>query len=102
MAIAIGQARVAVLQNHGLITLGRSIEQATIDMIDMERTCELCLSVLPQWDKVIEIPHDAAVSARETFKSEPRLFLQWSALVRQLETGRSHYAGTYRNASAAS
>src|SRR5215831_6738236 len=55
LARGIGNKRVAVLQNHGLITLGQSIEQATIDMLDLERTCELNLAVLARWDEVIEV-----------------------------------------------
>ena len=83
---AIGPHRVAVLQNHGLITLGSSIEQAVIDMLDLERTCELNLSVLSRYDEVIEVPREAALQAKAVFTSAPRLALQWQALVRQIRT----------------
>jgi ribulose-5-phosphate 4-epimerase/fuculose-1-phosphate aldolase len=94
MARAIGKKRVAVLQNHGLITLGGSIEQAVIDMLDMERTCELNLAVLSRWDEAIEIPRDAALQAKEVFINSGRLYLQWNALVRQVEHQLPHYAGS--------
>ena len=94
MARAIGDKRAAVLQNHGLITLGASIEQAVIDMLDMERTCELNLSVLGRWDDAIEVPHDVALQAKGVFTSMPRLYLQWAALVRQIEHQMPHYAGS--------
>ena len=93
---AIGHHRAAVLQNHGLITLGASIEQAVIDMLDLERACELNLAVLARLDEVQEVAREAALQAREVFTSPPRLYLQWSALVRQVEHAEPHYAGKYR------
>jgi ribulose-5-phosphate 4-epimerase/fuculose-1-phosphate aldolase len=93
LARAIGGKRVAVLQNHGLITLGQSIEQATIDMLDLERTCELNLAVLARWDEVIEVDAHTARQAKAVFTSVGRLYLQWRALVRQIENQKPHYAG---------
>jgi ribulose-5-phosphate 4-epimerase/fuculose-1-phosphate aldolase len=96
LARGLAGKRAAVLQNHGLITLGHSIEQAVVDMLDLERTCELNLSVLARWDEVIEVPRDAALQVKEIFTSYARLSLQWSALVRQIEHQGSHYAGIER------
>lgn len=85
LARGLGGKRVAVLQNHGLLTLGTSIEQAIIDMLDLERTCELNLAVLAKWDDVIEVSGEAALQARSVFKSPGRLRFQWDALARQVE-----------------
>jgi ribulose-5-phosphate 4-epimerase/fuculose-1-phosphate aldolase len=93
LAEGLGNKRVAVLQNHGLITLGQSIEQATIDMLDLERTCELNLAVLARWDEVIEVDAAAARESKAVFTSAGRLYLQWRALVRQIEQQKPHYAG---------
>jgi ribulose-5-phosphate 4-epimerase/fuculose-1-phosphate aldolase len=95
---SIGNNRVAVLQNHGLITLGGSIEQAVIDMLDLERTCELNLAVLPAWDDVIEVPREAALASKAVFTSAPRLMLQWEALVRQMERQTAPAPGRLRAA----
>lgn len=92
---AIGKNRVAVLQNHGLITMAASIEQAVIDMVDLERTCELNLAVLSRWEEVIEVDRTAALQAKEVFTSPGRLYLQWHGLVRQVEPLKPHYAGAY-------
>jgi ribulose-5-phosphate 4-epimerase/fuculose-1-phosphate aldolase len=97
---AIGPHRAAVLQNHGLITLGASIEQAVIDMLDLERTCDLNLAALARWDEVIEVPREAALQAKAVFTSLPRLSLQWSALVRQVEHQVPHFAGSYASRAA--
>jgi len=93
LAHGIGEKRVAVLQNHGLITLGQSIEQATIDMLDLERTCELNLAVLARWDDVIEVDRATALQSKAVFTSAGRLYLQWQALVRQIERQSPDYAG---------
>lgn len=85
MAAAIGNKRVGILQNHGLITLGNSIEQAIVDMLDLERTCELNLSLLAAWDHIIEVPHEPAVQARATLTHPGRNMLQWAGLVRQVQ-----------------
>lgn len=90
---AMGEKRVAVLQNHGLITLGNSVEQAVIDMLDLERTCELNLAVLARWEEAIEVTGEAALQARSVFTSPGRLYFQWNALVRQVEKQTPHYAG---------
>jgi ribulose-5-phosphate 4-epimerase/fuculose-1-phosphate aldolase len=97
LARGIGGKRVAVLQNHGLITLGQSIEQAVVDMLDLERTCALCIDLLPKWSFVVEVPHEAAVQARETLMHPARIALQWYALVRQIEHQDPHYAGSLRD-----
>lgn len=97
---AIGPHRVAVLQNHGLITLGASIEQAVVDMLDLERTCELNLAALPCWEEIVEVPRDAALQAKAIFTSVPRLHLQFSALVRQVEHQTPHFAGSYASRAA--
>ena len=94
MGEGIGNKRVAVLQNHGLITLGSSIEQAVVDMLDLERTCELNLAVLARWDEAIEVPPEPALQAKNVFTSAGRLYLQWAALVRQVEHELPHYAGS--------
>jgi ribulose-5-phosphate 4-epimerase/fuculose-1-phosphate aldolase len=96
LARGIGAKRVAVLQNHGLITLSQSIEQAVVDMLDLERTCELCVGLLPKWSEVVEVPHAAAVQARETLTHPARIALQWHALVRQIARQEPHYAGSLR------
>ena len=54
-------------------------------MLDLERTCDLNLSVLARWSEAIEVPREAALQARAVFTSPGRLYFQWNALVRQIE-----------------
>lgn len=93
LAQAIGQKRVAILQNHGVITLSTTIEQAVVDMLDLERTAELNLLALKAGE-VREVPDDVAEITQRVFTSAPRVFLQWAALVRQIEGLVPHYAGS--------
>jgi ribulose-5-phosphate 4-epimerase/fuculose-1-phosphate aldolase len=96
LAGSIGDKRVAVLLNHGLITLASSVEQAIVDMLDLERTCEISLALLPKWGDVIEVPDEAAVQARTTLTHPARIALQWNALVRQVARQGSDFAGSLR------
>ncbi len=40
IAAALGPAKAAILQNHGLLTVGRSVDEAAWWFITMERSCE--------------------------------------------------------------
>jgi hypothetical protein len=54
------------------------------------------VGLLPKWSDVVEVPHDAAVQARETLTHPARIALQWFALVRQIALQQPHYAGSLR------
>jgi ribulose-5-phosphate 4-epimerase/fuculose-1-phosphate aldolase len=98
LAVALGDMRVAVLQNHGLITCATTIEQAVIDMLDMERTCELNLRAMAA-GVILEVPADVAAATKSTFVSPGRVRLEWKARVRQIERNDPHYAGLRRSPS---
>ena len=40
IAAAVGDTKAAILANHGLITVGQSVEEATFWFVTMERTCQ--------------------------------------------------------------
>jgi ribulose-5-phosphate 4-epimerase/fuculose-1-phosphate aldolase len=40
IARALGDGKAAILQNHGLITVGRSVDEAAFWFISLERTCQ--------------------------------------------------------------
>jgi len=62
-------------------------------MLDLERTCELNLAVLARWDDVIEVDRATALQSKAVFTSAGRLYLQWQALLRQIERQSPDYAG---------
>lgn len=41
LAHALGENKAAILANHGIITVGRSVEEAVFWYVTMERTCEV-------------------------------------------------------------
>lgn len=92
VAGSLGDLRVAILQNHGIITCASTIEQAVVDMLDMERTCELNLSAMKAGE-IREIPDEVAEATKGTFVSPGRIRLEWRARVRQIERTDPHYAG---------
>ena len=77
--------------------MAKASNPSVVDMLDLERTCELCMGLLPKWSDVVEVPHEAAVQARETLMHPARIALQWYALVRQVEHQHPHYAGSLRD-----
>jgi ribulose-5-phosphate 4-epimerase/fuculose-1-phosphate aldolase len=40
IAHALGDAKAAILRNHGLLTVGHSVDEAAFWFITMERTCQ--------------------------------------------------------------
>ncbi|MEZ5203912.1 MAG: class II aldolase/adducin family protein [Acidimicrobiales bacterium] len=63
IAHALGDRKAAILRNHGLLTVGRSIEEAVFWYVTMERTCEVELlaraagAVVPMDDEVAQATH---------------------------------------------
>lgn len=80
LAGSIGDKRVAVLLNHGLITLAGSVEQAIVDMLDLERTCEISLALLPNgvtWSRSPTRPHSRRAPPSLTPRASPCSGTPW-------------------------
>ena len=68
IAAALGDSKAAILQNHGLLTVGDSIDAAAWWYITMERSCQAqLLAEAAGKPKLIE--HDVALLTRETVGS---------------------------------
>ena len=68
IAAALGDSKAAILQNHGLLTVGDSIDAAAWWYITMERSCQAqLLAEAAGKPKLIE--HDVALHTRETVGS---------------------------------
>jgi ribulose-5-phosphate 4-epimerase/fuculose-1-phosphate aldolase len=59
IAHALGGCKAAILRNHGLLTVGHSVEEAAWWFITMERSCQAQL-LAEAVGKPIPIPHDMA------------------------------------------
>ena len=69
IAAAIGDGKAAILQNHGLITIGSSVDAAAWWFITMERSCQAQLLAEAAGTPRM-IPADVARSTGETVGSE--------------------------------
>ncbi len=61
---ALSDYKAAILQNHGLITVGHSVDEAAWWFITMERSCQAQLLAMQTGRPLIEIKHDIAMRTR--------------------------------------
>ena len=61
---ALGDKKVAILQNHGILTTGPSVDIALWFYMSMERCCQAQLMAEAAGEPKI-IPHDTAIKTRE-------------------------------------
>ncbi len=87
---ALGNNRTLILANHGLLTTATTVEQALIDMLDMERSCRLHLDALATGQPLYPVPEEAALNSKAVLTQEMRYPFQWQALVRDLERWQSN------------
>ncbi len=78
IAEAMGSRKAAILANHGLLTVGQTIEEAVYWFVTMERTCQAELAVLaagggvPIPDDVARLTHSqVGSSAAGHFSAQP-------------------------------
>lgn len=64
IAEALSDYKAAILQNHGLITVGNTIDEAAWWFVTMERSCQAQLLAMQTGKKMIEIDHSTAMKTR--------------------------------------
>jgi ribulose-5-phosphate 4-epimerase/fuculose-1-phosphate aldolase len=74
MVETLGRARAMILSNHGLLTCAETVEQAVIDMIDLDRSCDLNLRAMATGRPLRLVPPEAARQAR-AIQSQPKFSL---------------------------
>ena len=65
IAQALGKSKAVILRNHGLLTVGQTIDEAVWWFITMDRSCQAQL-LAEAAGKPIKIAHEHAVTARES------------------------------------
>ncbi|MBX9791222.1 MAG: class II aldolase/adducin family protein [Pirellulales bacterium] len=88
---ALGDRRALILANHGLLTAAATVEQALIDMLDMERTCAVNLRVLATTIRPQVPPPEIVRQSRAVLTQSGRYPFQWQALVRELDRVETDY-----------
>ena len=61
---ALGDKKAVILQNHGLLTVGHSIEECVFWFVTMERTCQSQILAESTGRKIIKIDHETALKTR--------------------------------------
>jgi ribulose-5-phosphate 4-epimerase/fuculose-1-phosphate aldolase len=81
IAHALGDNKAAILRNHGLLTVGHSVDEAAWWFITMERTCQAQLLAMAAGTPV-PIDEDAAVATHDVVGSEFAGWLSFQPLYR--------------------
>lgn len=86
IAEALGDKRAVILQNHGILTVGKSVESAVASYISLENACETQL-LAEAAGTVKPIPHDVARhTANQMQGTDPGAFgfrTLWDRIVRE-------------------
>lgn len=64
IAEALGDGKAAILQNHGLITVGDTIDAAVWWFVTLERSCQAQLLAMQTGHELQQIRHDVAMKTR--------------------------------------
>jgi ribulose-5-phosphate 4-epimerase/fuculose-1-phosphate aldolase len=88
---ALGDKRALILANHGLLTCAASVEQALIDMMDMERTCAVNLRAMATQRPLQVVAPEVAMQSRAVLTQPGRYPFQWMAMIRELDRHETDY-----------
>jgi ribulose-5-phosphate 4-epimerase/fuculose-1-phosphate aldolase len=79
IATALGDRKAVILQNHGLLTVGHTVDETAWWFITMDRSCQAQL-ISEQVGSPIKIPHETALHAREVMGSHVSGWFQFQPL----------------------
>jgi ribulose-5-phosphate 4-epimerase/fuculose-1-phosphate aldolase len=80
IAQALGQHKAAILRNHGLLTVGQSVEEAAWWFITMDRSCQAQL-LAEAAGVPVKIDHATAIATREQIGSHLAGWFQFQPLL---------------------
>jgi ribulose-5-phosphate 4-epimerase/fuculose-1-phosphate aldolase len=83
IAAALGGHKAVILRNHGLLTVGGSVEAAAWWFITMERSCQVQL-LAKAAGRVVHIDHEAASAARARIGNEEMAWFNFQPLRDQI------------------
>jgi ribulose-5-phosphate 4-epimerase/fuculose-1-phosphate aldolase len=79
IAEALGHRKAVILQNHGTLTVGRTVDEAAWYFITMERSCQVQL-MAEAAGKPISISHEAALVAQKQVGNPRTAWFQYQPL----------------------
>jgi ribulose-5-phosphate 4-epimerase/fuculose-1-phosphate aldolase len=83
IAHALGDRKAAILRNHGLLTVGHSVDEAAWWFITMERSCQAQL-LAQAAGEVVCIDHDTAITTRDYVGNHFSGWLSFQPLFEQI------------------
>lgn len=89
-------SKALILRNHGLLTLGRTVAEAFILMLNLERACRVQLAIQASGQPIHPVPpevcertarqYEGGDSTREAGQRDPNA-REWRAMLRRIEPG---------------
>ena len=83
IAHALGDCKAVILRNHGLLTVGQTVESALWWFVTMERSCQAQL-LAKAAGEVVQIEHEAASLTRTQIGTERAGWFQFQPLLRRI------------------
>lgn len=84
IAKAVGKYKAAILQNHGLITVGNTVEEAAWWFITMERSCQAQLLAEATGNSTRKIDRETALKTRAEIGFSLAGFFQFQPLLQKI------------------
>jgi ribulose-5-phosphate 4-epimerase/fuculose-1-phosphate aldolase len=85
IAKAVGNYKAAILQNHGLLTCGKTVEEAAWWFITMERSCQAQLLAEATGNPTKKIDHQTALKTRAEVGFDFSGYFQFQPLLQKIE-----------------
>ena len=83
IAQALGSYKAAILRNHGLLTVGHTVEEAAWWFITMDRSCQAQL-LAEAAGKPVKIEHESAIATREQVGSHLAGWFQFQPMLSRI------------------
>ena len=82
--------KVLIMRNHGLLTVGRTVDEAAWWLIAMERCCQVQLAVLAaaggRTSEIPMVPHEEALKVRDITGTPYAGWLNFQPILAQIMT----------------
>lgn len=86
LAVSLGDRKVMIMRNHGLMTCGESVGEAFMLMYYLERACNVQMQVLASGAAYSPPPEAICTRARDQALAFPHGKFEWPALLRLVES----------------
>ena len=91
LAASLGDKKVMILRNHGLLTCGATVGEAFILMYYLERSCRAQMQVLASGQEYTVPSTEVCEAAAGQYDTFPHGKYEWPALLRMLDQQQSGY-----------